>query len=59
MLISRESADLISHEISIIMRRPIFLTDDTGEILSSTESIQMNKRSSVIEKLKQGQEFVV
>lgn len=59
MLISRESADLISHEISIIMRRPIFLTDDTGEILSSTESIQMSKRNNVIEKLKQGQEFVV
>ena len=59
MLISRESADLISHEISIVMRRPIFLADDTGEILSSTVALQAGKRADVIRQLKEGKEYVI
>lgn len=37
MLISQESADLITNEISIIMHKPIFLADERAVILASTE----------------------
>lgn len=37
MLISQESADLITREINIIMHRPIFLADENARIIASTE----------------------
>lgn len=60
MLISRDSADLITREISIIMRRPIFLTDDDGQVISSTEFTQVGvQRPQALQQLKEGREYAV
>ena len=46
MLISKDSADLICNEIHTIMRCPIFLTDEDGTVIASTEAAFLDMSSS-------------
>lgn len=59
MLISQESADLISSEISTIMCRPTFLVNEEGVIISSTDPTKLRGvYPQLMEHLAQGQDYV-
>lgn len=60
MLISRDSANLITNELSVIMRHPVLLTDDSGLVISSTVPVQVGtQRAVAIKQLKQDREYSV
>lgn len=60
MLISKDSADLICNEIHTIMRCPIFLTDEDGTVIASTEASFLDAHlPDALERLRQGEEYVI
>lgn len=59
MLISLESADLISSEISTIMRKPAFLINESGAVISSTSPEKyQDSYPELFEQFRQGCDYV-
>lgn len=60
MLISRDSAALICDEIRTIMRCPIFLADEDGTVIASTDpSLLDSCLADALDRLQKGEEYVV